>query len=76
MWLYFKHQTMTSVEKNIPTKNVGEKSHLPWVTRKIKTLINKKNKLYKKQKKNKKYSKQYKNTKKILQCEMRKSYWQ
>lgn len=76
MWLYFKHQTMTSVEKNIPTKNVGKKSHLPWVTREIETLINKKNKLYKKQKKNKKYSKQYKNTKKILQCEMRKSYWQ
>jgi hypothetical protein len=66
MWLYFKHQKMTSVEKNIPTKNVGKKSHLSWVTRTIKTLINKKNKLHKKQKKNKKYSKQCKNTKKIL----------
>ena len=48
LWNYFKNSTTDSIKKNIPTKSIGNKTTLPWVTPQIKKLINKKNKLFKK----------------------------
>jgi hypothetical protein len=48
LWNYFKNSTSDSIKKNIPTKSIGNKTTLPWVTPQIKKLINKKNKLFKK----------------------------
>jgi hypothetical protein len=48
LWNYFKNSTTDSIKKNIPTKSIGNKTALPWVTPQIKKLINKKNKLFKK----------------------------
>jgi hypothetical protein len=36
-----------TIKKNTPTKSIGNKTTLPWVTPQIKKLINKKNKLFK-----------------------------
>lgn len=44
LWNYFKNSTTDSIKKNIPTKSMGNKTTLPWVTPQIKKLINKKNK--------------------------------
>jgi hypothetical protein len=47
LWNYFKNSTTDSIKKNTPTKSIGNKTTLPWVTPQIKKLINKKNKLFK-----------------------------
>jgi hypothetical protein len=36
LWNYFKNSTIDSIKKNIPTKSIGNKTTLPWVTPQIK----------------------------------------
>jgi hypothetical protein len=75
LWNYFKNSTSDSIKKNIPTKSIGNKTTLPWVTPQIKKLINKKNKLIKKKNSNSEQPKIYKEVKSKLQKEMCNSYW-
>ena len=75
LWTTFKNQALESIQKHIPTKLISNKSKLPWINHKIKKLINKKNKLYKKKKHDTKYTNKYKQIKTQLQREMRTSYW-
>ena len=70
-----KNSTTDSIKKNIPTKSIGNKTTLPWVTPQIKKLINKKNKLFKKKTSNSEHTKIYKEVKSKLQKEMCNSYW-
>jgi hypothetical protein len=39
LWNYFKNSTTDSIKKNTPTKSIGSKTTLPWVTPQIKKLI-------------------------------------
>jgi hypothetical protein len=75
LWNYLKNSTTDSIKKNIPTKPIGNKTTLPWVTPQIKKLINKKNQLFKKKTSNSEHTKIYKEAKSKLQKEMRNSYW-
>ncbi|XP_071161194.1 uncharacterized protein [Mytilus edulis] len=82
LWNTFKTKTTDTINKNIPTKEIGKKSKLPWVNRDLKRLIRKKNKLYTKKKHDSSYNKhdssynsKYKEIKTKLQKEMRKAYW-
>jgi 1,2-phenylacetyl-CoA epoxidase catalytic subunit len=75
LWNYFKNSTIDSIKKNIPTKSIGNKTTLSWVTPQIEKLISKKNKLFKKKTSNSDHTKIYKEVKSKLQKEMRNSYW-
>jgi hypothetical protein len=75
LWNYFKNSTIDSIKKNIPTKSIGNKTTLPWVTPQIEKLISKKIKLFKKKTSNSDHTKIYKEVKSKLQKEMRNSYW-
>ena len=75
LWNYFKNSTIDSIKKNIPTKSIGNKTKLSWVTPQIEKLISKKNKLFKKKTSNSDHTKIYKEVKSKLQKEMRNSYW-
>jgi hypothetical protein len=44
--LLYLNSTTDSIKKNTPTKSIGNKTTLPWVTPQIKKLINKKNKFF------------------------------
>ena len=50
LWNYFKNSTTDSIKKNIPTKSIGNKTTLPWVTPQIKKLTNKKKLIIQKEK--------------------------
>ena len=53
LWDYCKTELDDSIDKNIPQKMANTKDGNPWITRDIKRLIRKRDRLYKKQKKNK-----------------------
>jgi hypothetical protein len=63
LWNYFKNSTTDSIKKNIPTKSIGNKATLPWITPEIKKLINKKNKLLKRKTSNSEHTKIYREVK-------------
>ena len=48
LWIHLKNSD--SIKKNIPTKSIGTKTTLPWVTPQIKKLINKKKQIIQKEK--------------------------
>jgi hypothetical protein len=51
LWDYFKKELEDSIDENIPQKTAKIKDGNPWITRDIKCLIRKRDRLYKKQKK-------------------------
>jgi hypothetical protein len=51
LWDYFKKELEDSIDENIPQKTAKIKDGNPWITRDIKRLIRKRDRLYKKQKK-------------------------
>jgi hypothetical protein len=48
LWIHFKNSD--SMKKNIPTKSIGNKTTLSWVTPQIKKLTNKKKQIIQKEK--------------------------
>ena len=72
LWEYFKIDLIKSIETNVPHKMITYKHRLPWVTDKLRKLINKKNKAYQKRKKD---PEKYKKLKQIVQKELRTEYW-
>ncbi|KAK3087114.1 hypothetical protein FSP39_001879 [Pinctada imbricata] len=72
LWNTFKVNLITSVENNVPHKMITYKHRLPWVTDKLRRLINKKNKAYRKRKEN---PNKFKDLKKTVQKELRNAYW-
>ncbi|CAG2252996.1 SMARCAD1 [Mytilus edulis] len=78
LWDNFKTKVLKTMEESIPTKMINNtKQKLPWINKEIKSLIRKRNKLFKKMKtdSHSKINKQYRETKKLLQKETRKAYW-
>jgi hypothetical protein len=74
------HQNMTVdevwdvVDQTVPSKMINNnKKRLPWITKEIKALIRKRNKLYQKKKRNKctRTTKKYHECKRTLQKKMR-----
>ena len=53
LWLEFKEALSAGIGKFIPTKFVGQKKHLPWITQPIRREIRKRDRLYKKFKRSK-----------------------
>jgi hypothetical protein len=66
LWEHFKQKVHDIMNEYIPTKMINNsKRKLPWINKEIKSLIRKRNKLYKKMNKhrNTKTIQQYKDTK-------------
>ena len=62
LWEIFKTKLIITVEKNIPSKMLRSSHRLPWITDKLRRLINKKNKLFKKAQGHQLYTEKYKKT--------------
>ena len=78
LWTLFKNKIHALMEKYIPSKLLrGKKLQQPWISREVKGLMHKRNKLFKRQRKtgNPKDTKIYKETKARLQKAERQSYW-
>ena len=77
IWLVFKTSLEKSVNLNIPHKQARTKDSPPWISRDLKRLIRKRDRLYKKKKKShdKKDSEKYKTIKRQVQQGLRRSYW-
>ena len=56
VWDIFKNKVLDAVDQTVPSKMINNnKKRLPWITKEIKALIRKRNKLYQKKKRNKNY---------------------
>ena len=78
IWINFKEKVLKAIDETVPTKLINNtKKKLPWITREIKTLICKRNKLFKRMKlhNSTKLVEAYKNIKPAIQKETRKAYW-
>ena len=79
LWFEFKSTIHRLMEKYIPTKTLrGKKKPKPWITKNIRALHRKRNKLYKKQKatKKRKDGDHYRCMKAKVQRAERQAYWQ
>ena len=79
LWFEFKSTIHRLMEKYIPTKTLrGKKKRKPWITKTIRALHRKRNKLYKKQKatKKRKDGDHYRSMKAKVQRAERQAYWQ
>ena len=79
LWTIFKTHVHSLIEKHIPSKMLrGNKIHKPWISKQVKALIRRRNKLFQRQKKSnsQKDIKLYKEAKAKLQRAERQSYWQ
>jgi hypothetical protein len=56
LWNTFKTKLLESLEKNIPSKEIKENKNIPWIRRKEKKMIKKKQRLYKQAKKHNKWT--------------------
>jgi hypothetical protein len=76
LWDYFKKELEDSIDENIPQKTSKIKDGNPWITMDIKRIIQKRDRLYKKQKKSgdPKHKKKYKELKRLVQREIRRAY--
>ena len=77
LWGRFKTAIETGISKFVPIKNIGCKKALPWVTKSIKKLINKRDKLYQKLKHPKADQKtwiKFKKLKTLIKSEIKHSY--
>ena len=78
VWDIFKKKVLDAVDQTVPSKMINNnKKKLPWITKEIKALIRKRNKLYQKKKRNKctRTTKKYHECKQTLQKKMRQEYW-
>ena len=78
LWTIFKTHVHSLIEKHIPSKMLrGNKIHKPWISKQVKALIHRRNKLFQRQKKSnsQKDIKLYKEAKAKLQRAERQSYW-
>lgn len=77
LWVYFKNFLQDIITKFIPHKTLSGKVHKPWITRKIRTFINQRDRAYKKKKKTgTQEAKEHANyLRRKVQRMMRQSYW-
>ena len=77
LWINFKRIIETGVSKFIPHKNAKKKDSLPWLTKQIKRLMKKRDKLYSrfKQTKLEKDRKAFRRLKHEAQKQQRQAYW-
>ncbi|MCG7866607.1 MAG: reverse transcriptase family protein, partial [Candidatus Thiodiazotropha taylori] len=79
LWVQFRDTITSGMQKYIPSKMIkGNKVKKPWVNRKVKSLMAKQRKLFKKKKKakNSKTERAYKTVKASVQREERQAYWE
>ena len=76
LWLEFKEALNAGIGKFIPTKFVGQKKHLPWITQPIRREIRKRDRLYNKFKRSKapKDRKAFLNTKHGVKTKIKMAY--
>ena len=78
LWNLFKTEVTNIMDNHIPTKMINNsKRKQPWINKKIKSLIRKRNKMFKsmKQHPNSKTTQKYKEIKHQIQRETRNAYW-
>ena len=82
LWVKFCSTVSDLMNKNIPSKMLkGNKVKKPWINRTVRSLIRRRNKLFRKMKKKKKKKKKesdiqnYKDSKSAVQKAERQSYW-
>ena len=79
LWDNFRSKVLNIMNENIPTKMINNtKKRLPWINKNIRSLIRKRNKLFKRMKHhhNNKNTQHYKDIKHQLQRESRQAYWE
>ena len=76
-WNYIKEDINTTVSKNIPTKKISHKQHVPWITGNIIQLTRRKHRAYNTHKRTKKDSDwaRFTSLRKRVHRELRASYW-
>ena len=74
-WESLKTEVFRAMKKNIPHKRLSSWQHVPWMKVKIKRLISKKKRLWKKAAKTKKeeHWQEFKNARKAVKCSMKRS---
>ena len=78
VWDIFKKKVLDAVDQTVPSNMINNnKKRLPWITKEIKALIRKRNKLSQKKKRNKctRTTKKYHECKRTLQKKMKEEYW-
>ena len=77
LWCLFKETLISAISLHIPTKMISKKISLPWITPELKKLINKKNKLYRRQKKSGRadLKRTLSKLKREIQRKTRQEYW-
>ena len=77
LWQRFKSTLQDSMKKHIPSKTPRQKSSYPWFTYKIKKIVRRRDRLYRKWKKarNPQLDKEINSLNRKIQTEMRQSYW-
>jgi hypothetical protein len=77
LWESFKTSLQEGIKQNIPHKTAKAKDGNPWITREIKRLIRKRDKLYtrKKTTKTRKDQESFKHLKALVQKKIRQAYW-
>ena len=73
MWNKFKHSLHESIKRHIPSKVLGNRRNIPWMTKSIKRKINRKRRLYKKSKRSNspRVQKQFRKLRKEIQNELK-----
>ena len=77
MQTVFQQGLEKNINKNIPLKTARSKDGLPWMTTELRTLIKKRDRLYKKKKKyaDPKHIEEFKTMKHLVQKKSRQAYW-
>ena len=76
-WSRFKECVMSTISKNILCKTISGRVNLPYITREIKRLINKKKRIYNKARKfnRPKDWNHFRKLRKYVHCMLNKAYW-
>jgi hypothetical protein len=74
MWCTFKEAIKTTVNKHVPSKTIGKKTRIPWLTQETKRLLRKKKRLFRQAKKTKNWA-NYKFIQKECKKRIRKAEW-
>ncbi|CAC5402247.1 unnamed protein product [Mytilus coruscus] len=72
LWNNFKDNCLTIIDKNVPSKSTPTRISQPWITKKLRSMSRRKQKLHNRA--DKKSGKKYKNIKKLHQRKCRETY--
>ena len=77
MWTTFKDALQVGIQEFVPTKKAKKPTDKPWLTTRVKRLLNKRDRLYSKQRNSRRRAdiEEYQEMRKVAQRECRQAYW-